>query len=116
MTRTTNRWTRVPIHRDVSHHDWSGDAFVKSRRRVNFYEAGSGQEVIRVDWFTLLFKVTRVSHRGGALLSWPQSTVRRSSFSTTRFALKLTRELFVISIIPNLLSDHLTNTFDCYKA
>ncbi len=27
-----------------------------------------GQEVVRVDWFTLLFKVTRVSHRGGALL------------------------------------------------
>src|SRR6266545_7733165 len=26
-----------------------------------------GQEVIRVDWFTLLFKVTRISHRGGAL-------------------------------------------------
>ena len=41
----------------VSHHDWSGDAFVKSRRRVNFYEAGSGQEAIRVDWFTLLFEV-----------------------------------------------------------
>jgi len=37
-------------------------------RRANFYEAGSGQEVIRVDWFTLLFKVTRVSHRGGGLL------------------------------------------------
>jgi hypothetical protein len=34
----------------------------------------------------------------------------------TRLALKLTRELFVISIIPNLLSDDLTNTFDCYKA
>jgi len=33
---------------------------MKSRRRVNFYEAGSGQEVIRVDWFTLLFEVTRV--------------------------------------------------------
>src|SRR5207248_9750241 len=41
---------------------------IDSRRRVNFYEAGSGQEVIRVDWFTLLFKVTRVSHRGGGLL------------------------------------------------
>jgi hypothetical protein len=41
---------------------------VVDRRRVNFYEAGSGQEVIRVDWFTLLFKVTRISHRGGALL------------------------------------------------
>ena len=32
-----------------------------SRRPVNFYEAGSSQEVIRVDWFTLLFEVTRVS-------------------------------------------------------
>src|SRR6266567_5166329 len=41
---------------------------MKSRRRVNFYEAGSGQEVIRVDWFTLLFKVTRVSHGRGRLL------------------------------------------------
>jgi hypothetical protein len=41
---------------------------MNARRRVNFYEAGSGQEVIRVDWFTLLFKVTRISHRGGALL------------------------------------------------
>src|SRR5207245_6144787 len=38
---------------------------IDSRRRVNFYEAGSGQEVIRVDWFTLLFKVTRVSQGCG---------------------------------------------------
>jgi len=30
---------------------------MKSRRPVNFYEAGSGQEVIRDDWFTLLFEV-----------------------------------------------------------
>jgi len=37
-------------------------------RRVNFYEAGSGQEVIRVDWFTLLFKVTRINQRLGQLL------------------------------------------------
>ena len=35
---------------------------------VNFYEAGSGQEVIRVDWFTLLFKVTRINQRLGQLL------------------------------------------------
>src|ERR1051325_6333694 len=55
---------------------------MKSRRRVNFYEAGSGQEVVRVDWFTLLFKVTRINQRFGQLRSWPQSTVRRSSFSS----------------------------------
>ncbi len=41
---------------------------MNSRRRVNFYEAGSGQEVIRVDWFTLLFKVTRINQRLGQLL------------------------------------------------
>ena len=41
---------------------------IDSRRRVNFYEAGSGQEVIRVDWFTLLFKVTRINQRLGQLL------------------------------------------------
>jgi hypothetical protein len=46
----------------------AGERCFDSRRRVNFYEAGSGQEIIRVDWFTLLFKVTRVSHRGGAML------------------------------------------------
>src|SRR5882724_265236 len=80
-----------------------------SRRRVNFYEAGSGQEVIRVDWFTLLFKVTRITKDLVSCFSWPQSTVRRSSFSTARFALKLTRELFVISIrFPNLLFTHLS--------
>src|SRR5690242_19865202 len=40
----------------------------KLRCRVNFYEAGSGQEVIRVDWFTLLFKVTRINQTVGQLL------------------------------------------------
>jgi hypothetical protein len=30
------------------------------RGGVNFYEAGSGQEKNREDWFTLLFEVTRV--------------------------------------------------------
>ena len=29
-----------------------------SRRRVNFYEAGSGQVRFGVDWFTLLFEVS----------------------------------------------------------
>ena len=41
---------------------------MNSRRRVNFYEAGSGQAEIRVDWFTLLFKVTRINQRLGQLL------------------------------------------------
>ncbi len=41
---------------------------MKSRRCVNFYEIGSGQGEIRVDWFTLLFKVTRINQRLGQLL------------------------------------------------
>ena len=48
--------------------DEIGKGCFDSRRRVNFYEAGSGQEVIRVDWFTLLFKVTRINQRLGQLL------------------------------------------------
>ena len=81
---------------------------MKSRRRVNFYEAGSGQEVMRVDWFTLLFKVTRINQRLGQLLfvasvNWCDEAHSQAP----RFALKLTRELFVISIsFPNLLFDH----------
>ena len=31
-----------------------------TRRRVTFYEAGSGQEEIWVDWFALLFKVIQL--------------------------------------------------------
>src|SRR5947209_1291695 len=49
----------------VSQLTWCGEGCFDSRGRVNFYEAGSGQEVIRVDWFTLLFKVTRVSQGCG---------------------------------------------------
>jgi hypothetical protein len=33
---------------------------MKSRRRVNFYEAGSSQEESWDDWFTLLFEVIQL--------------------------------------------------------
>src|SRR5437870_8228716 len=36
---------------------WCGGGCFNSRRRVNFYEAGSGQVRFGVDWFTLLFEV-----------------------------------------------------------
>ena len=62
----TIRWTRGAIARLSACRFFF--TLSLARARVNFYEAGSGQEVIRVDWFTLLFKVTRVSHRGGGLL------------------------------------------------
>jgi hypothetical protein len=93
-----------------------------SRRRFNFCEPMPGGEAIRVDWFTLRFEVTRVSHRRGQLISLPQSTVRRSSFSPREFlttaigqipprevSLKLTRELFVISISFRTFSFPLTS-------
>ena len=111
----TNRWTRA-AERDSQFAQCS-EGCVDTRRRVN-----SSMKPGRVKrkfgsigspFYSRSHELaTEVAH----CFSWPQSTVRRSSFSTARFLLKLTRELFVISIIPNLLSDHLTNTFDCYQA
>jgi hypothetical protein len=80
---------------------------MSSRRRVNFYEAGSGQEEIRFDWFTLLFEVIQLDSlaiiKVVASLNWCDEAHSQA----TRFALKLTPELFVISItFPNLLSSH----------
>ena len=67
--------------------------------RVNFYEAGSSQELIRFDWFTLLFEVIQLDRRSiikvVASLNWCDE----AHSLTTRFALKLTLELFVISIV-----------------
>ena len=72
--------------------------FVDSRRRVNFYEAGSSQEEIWDDWFTLLFEVIQLDSQAiinvVASLNWCDEAHSQD----TRFALKLTPELFVISI------------------
>ena len=68
------------------------------RGRVNFYEAGLSQEEIRVDWFTLLFEVIQLDSlaiiKVVASLNWCDEAHSQD----TRFALKLTVELFVISI------------------
>jgi hypothetical protein len=87
-----------------------------SRRRANFYEAGSGQEVIRFDWFTLLFEVIQLDSLAIIIVEASLNWCDEAHSPATRFTLKLTRELFVISIIPNLLTDHSTNTFACYQA
>src|SRR5205814_31936 len=72
---------------------------------------------IRVDWFTLLFEVIQLDSLAIIIVVASLNWCDEAHSQATRFALKLTRELFVISItLPNLLSDHLTNTFDCYKA
>jgi hypothetical protein len=80
---------------------------MNSRRRVNFYEAGSGQEVIRVDWFTLLFKVTRINQRLGQLL------FVASVNGATKLILKRevcpqvdARAFRHLNHFPNLLFDH----------
>jgi hypothetical protein len=84
-----------------------------SRRRVNFYEAGSGQELIRDDWFTLLFEFSTnnlrwlvfvVSFNGATKLILKPRVVSlttraaRLMHAAASFSLKLTPELFVISI------------------
>jgi hypothetical protein len=80
-----------------------------SRRRVNFYEAGSGQEAIRVDWFTLLFEVIQRDSWAIIIVVASLNWCDEAHSQATRFALKLTPELFVISItVPNLLFNHLT--------
>src|ERR1700736_6196614 len=77
---------------------------MNSRRRVNFYEAGSGQEVIRVDWFTLLFEVIQRDSVAIIIVVASLNWCDEAHSQATRFALKLTHELFVISItFPNLL-------------
>ena len=80
----------------VCHRQLARNAVVS--RRVNFYEAGSSQEEIWVDWFTLLFEVIQRDSRAiinvVASLNWCDEAHSQA----TRFALKLTPELFVISI------------------
>jgi hypothetical protein len=88
---------------------------MNSRRRVNFYEAGSGQEVIRVDWFTLLFEVIQLDSLAIILVVASLNWCDEAHSQATRFALKLRRELFVISItVPNLVSDHLSILLPAY--
>jgi hypothetical protein len=71
---------------------------LKSRRRVNFYEAGSSQEEIRVDWFTLLFEVIQLDSLAIIIVVASLNWCDEAHSQDTRFALKLTPELFVISI------------------
>ena len=71
---------------------------MNSRRRVNFYEAGSGQEAIRVDWFTLLFEVIQLDSLAIIIVEASLNWCDEAHSQATRFALKLTPELFVISI------------------
>lgn len=80
---------------------------MKSRRPVNFYEAGSGQEVIRDDWFTLLFEVIQLDSEAIIKVVASVNRCDEAYSQDTRFTLKLTGKLFVISInFPNLLSSH----------
>lgn len=51
-------------------------------RRVNFYEAGLGQEVNGVDWFTLLFEVIQLDSLSHHYCRSLSQLVRRSSFSS----------------------------------
>jgi len=82
----------------VSHHQNCGEGGLNSRRRVNFYEAGFSQEEIWDDWFTLLFEVIQLDSQAivnvVASLNWCDEAHSQA----TRFVLKLTPELFVISI------------------
>ena len=72
---------------------------MNSRRRVNFYEAGSSQEAVWVDWFTLLFEVIQLDRLAIIIVVASLNWCDEAHSQDTRFALKLTPELFVISII-----------------
>jgi hypothetical protein len=87
------------------------------RARVNFYEAGSGQEVIRDDWFTLLFEVIQRDSEAVIKVVASVNWCDEAYSQDTRFALKLTPKLFVISItFPNLLSSHLLMSCSAHQS
>jgi hypothetical protein len=80
---------------------------MNSRRRVNFYEAGSSQEEIWVDWFTLLFEVIQLDSQAiinvVASLNWCDEAHSQA----TRFCPQVDARAFRhLNRSPNLLSDH----------